>query len=68
MSPDWPRETLSTILFDEKNGKTTVTVKWVPINATEIEWKTFREAKPSMTGGWGGTLASLESYLAEVQR
>ncbi|HJT15786.1 MAG TPA: SRPBCC family protein [Thermoanaerobaculia bacterium] len=68
MSADWPRETLSTILFDEKNGKTTVTVKWVPINATDIERKTFREAKPSMTGGWGGTLASLESYLAEVQR
>ncbi|HEY6843294.1 MAG TPA: SRPBCC family protein [Thermoanaerobaculia bacterium] len=68
MSPDWPRETLSTILFEEKNGRTTVTVKWVPINATEIEWKTFREAKPSMSGGWGGTLGSLETYLAEVQR
>lgn len=68
MAPDWPRETLSTILFDEKNGKTTVTVKWVPINSTETERKVFRDAKASMHGGWSGTFDQLEEYVAEVQR
>src|SRR5581483_640854 len=68
MAPDWPRETLSTILFDEKNGKTTVTVKWVPINATETERKMFRDNKASMHGGWSGTFEQLEAYLKEVQR
>lgn len=68
MAPDFPREMLSTILFDEANGKTTVTVKWAPINATQIERDTFDKTKPSMTGGWSGTFEQLESYLAEVQR
>ena len=68
MAPDWPRETLSTILFNEKNGKTTVTVRWVPINATPVERKVFSDGKASMTGGWSGTFDQLEQYLPEVQR
>ena len=68
MSPDWPRETLSTILFDDVDGKTTVTVKWATINATAIERETFEKARSSMTGGWSGTFEQLEAYLTEVQR
>ena len=66
--PDWPHELLSAILFDEKDGKTTVTVKWVPINATETERNVFKNTRPSMNSGWGGTFDQLEAYLAEVQR
>jgi uncharacterized protein YndB with AHSA1/START domain len=68
MAPDWPRELLSTITFDEKDGKTTVTVMWAPINATAVERKTFNSSHASMQGGWSGTFDVLESYLAEVQR
>jgi uncharacterized protein YndB with AHSA1/START domain len=63
MAPEWPLELLSTISFDEKGGKTTVTVKWAPINATAAERRTFNDSHASMKGGWGGTLDSLETYL-----
>lgn len=66
-APDWPRETLSTITFVESAGKTTVTVKWAPINATQAERNAFEAARSSMTQGWSGTFEQLEAYLAEVQ-
>ena len=65
INANWPRELLSTITFEEENGKTKVTVKWMPINASEIEIKTFADGLPSMNQGWGGTLDQLETYLAE---
>lgn len=68
MAPDWPREMLSTITFDEKGDKTTVTVTWAPINATAVERKTFEAGRESMKGGWSGTFDVLESYLAGVRR
>jgi uncharacterized protein YndB with AHSA1/START domain len=68
MAPEWPREMLSTITFDEKGGKTTVTVTWAPINASAVERRTFNNGRASMQGGWSGTFDVLESYLAEVQR
>src|SRR5438105_2667213 len=40
-SPTWPLEMLSTVTFAEQEGRTTVTVRWAPINATEAEQKTF---------------------------
>ena len=63
MSPTWPRQTLSTTTFAEHGGKTTVTVVWRPLDASQEEIDTFKAGKPSMTGGWGGTLDRLEEYL-----
>ncbi len=40
-SSTWPLEMLSTVTFAEHPGKTTVTLKWSPLNATEPERKTF---------------------------
>jgi uncharacterized protein YndB with AHSA1/START domain len=68
MAPEWPLEMLSTITFDEKDGQTTVTVMWAPINASAAERKTFNTSHASMNGGWTGTFDTLESYVAEVQR
>jgi uncharacterized protein YndB with AHSA1/START domain len=64
MSPTWPLEMLSRITFAENAGKTTVTVHWEPINASEEESATFEAGRDSMKGGWGGTLDTLEAYLA----
>jgi uncharacterized protein YndB with AHSA1/START domain len=64
-SPDWPRELLTTSTFEEKDGKTTVTIEWSPLHATEVEVKTFADARPGMTGGWTGTFEQLEAYLAK---
>lgn len=66
MAPSWPREMLSTFLFEEQNGKTTVTIKWVPLNATEEEIKTFDSMRDSMRMGWTGTLDKLGDYLAKA--
>ena len=67
LSASWPLETLSTTTFNERNGKTTLTLRWVAINATEEERKTFDGAHDSMTQGWGGTMEQLTAYLAKVQ-
>lgn len=67
MSPTWPLEMLSTFAFTEKDSKTTLTIRWSPFNATEVESKTFDEGRQGMTVGWTGTLDQLEKYLAEAQ-
>jgi uncharacterized protein YndB with AHSA1/START domain len=66
MAPDWPLQMLSTISFAEKDGRTTVTVRWEPYEATEAERKVFTAGHESMTGGWTGTLDQLEAYLSKT--
>ncbi len=63
MSATWPKEVLSTIIFTESEGKTTLHMTGVPINASDEEVKTFVEGMASMKQGWGGTFGLLETYL-----
>ena len=65
MSPSWPLEMLSTITFAEHAGKTTVTVRWAPLNPTEEERKTFEGGFDSMRNGWSGTMDQLAAYLTK---
>jgi uncharacterized protein YndB with AHSA1/START domain len=65
MNPSWPLEMLSTFAFTEHGGKTTVTVRWSPLNSTEEERKTFEGGFDSMQNGWNGTLEQLAAYLAD---
>jgi uncharacterized protein YndB with AHSA1/START domain len=68
MSPDWPVEMLSTFLFEDLgDDRTKFMVIWAPINETDKERETFEKGRPSMTGGWTGTMEQLEKYLAEVK-
>jgi uncharacterized protein YndB with AHSA1/START domain len=67
MSPTWPLEMLSTFTFAEQHGKTTLTIRWAPYNATVEERKTFDDGRKGMQGGWSGTFEQLEAYLAKVQ-
>ena len=62
-SPTWPLEMLTTTSFTEEKGKTTVTVRWIPINATAEERKTFDAAHDGMRQGWSGTFDQLAGYL-----
>ena len=67
MAPTWPLEMLSTFTFEEQpGGKTKVTIRWSPHNATEEERKTFDAGHDSMRQGWSGTLEQLEAYLAKA--
>jgi uncharacterized protein YndB with AHSA1/START domain len=62
----WPLQMLSTITFAGTGGKTTVTVRWAPYQATEAERATFAAGHDSMQAGWTGTMDQLETYLGKA--
>jgi uncharacterized protein YndB with AHSA1/START domain len=66
MAPDWPMETLSTTNFTEQDGRTTITLRWEPLNATERERQAFAAGHESMRQGWTGTMDQLEAFLAKA--
>ena len=61
--PQWPLELLTTVTLDERDGKTTVTVRWSPIDPTDAERAKFDGSHDSMRGGWTGTFERLAEYL-----
>jgi uncharacterized protein YndB with AHSA1/START domain len=66
MSPTWPREMLSTAIFEEQGGKTKLTVQWAPLEGSSaLECKTFDEGRDSMKMGWTGTMDQFAAYLAK---
>jgi len=68
MAPDWPAESLSLCEFAEKNGKTTVTVTWQPLNPTPAQQRAFDAGHEGMTMGWTGSLDKLDAYLAGITK
>lgn len=67
MSPGWPAEMLNTATFSERNGKTVLTLRSSPLNATEAEMKVFADGFKSMEGGYTGTLDQLATHLATLR-
>jgi uncharacterized protein YndB with AHSA1/START domain len=67
-SPTWPLELLATTTFAEQNGRTTITLRWTPINASESERQTFDSSHDSMRQGWTGTFDQLDEFLARARR
>jgi uncharacterized protein YndB with AHSA1/START domain len=65
-APEWPAEVLSTVSFTEHDGKTTLTMHGVPVNATAAEQHAFTAGHDSMQQGWTGTLDALATYLAHA--
>ena len=63
----WPLEVKNTLTLSEHNGKTTLTLKGGPINATEDECKLFTDNFPSMQQGFKGTFDQLEEYLSKFK-
>jgi uncharacterized protein YndB with AHSA1/START domain len=66
LGDSWPLEILNTLTLTEKGGKTTLTLRGGPINATEEERKAFAGMLGSMQQGWAGTLDKLAEHLAQV--
>ena len=66
-SETWPLEVLNHQTFTDSDGRTTVTLKGWPINATAEEKATFAAGHSSMQQGFKGTLDQLDAYLAELQ-
>jgi uncharacterized protein YndB with AHSA1/START domain len=65
-SPTWPLEVLNTLTLSEIEGKTRLTLRGGPINATEEERRTYEAGFESMKQGFGGTLDQLADYLARA--
>ena len=67
-SPTWPLEINNVLIFEEKEGKTLLTIRGGPINATEDEVKTFEAALDSIRQGFNGTFEQLDEYLESVKK
>jgi len=68
MSPNWPREMLTTVTFEAQGGKTKLTVNWALFDsATDLERKTFDEGRASMKQGWTGTMDQFVAYLTNKE-
>lgn len=67
LATTWPLEVLSVLDFTEHAGKTTLTITGHPINASEIEIKTYDDAHEGMNAGFKGTMDQLEAYLASAK-
>jgi uncharacterized protein YndB with AHSA1/START domain len=63
----WPLEILNTVRFTEDRGRTTLSLRGHPINATEAEVKTFVGMFEGMQHGFGGTFDKLDTYLAQAK-
>ena len=64
--PNWPLEMLTESTFTEHQGRTTITIRMTPINATESERKTFDDGLNFMEEGFEGSFAKLDEYLATL--
>ncbi|MBI1822589.1 MAG: hypothetical protein HY200_04995 [Nitrospirae bacterium] len=43
-------------------------MKWLPINASIEEWKTFDGGRETMKQGWDGSLDQLEKYVEHLEK
>ena len=65
-NPNWPLELLTRSTFTEQSGRTTLTVRMVPTNATDSEYETFLDGFKFMEEGFTGTFEKLDKYLASL--
>jgi uncharacterized protein YndB with AHSA1/START domain len=65
--PGWPLEMLSTVIFEPATGGTLLTIRWIPIHASEPEHITFENTYEGLVQAWTGTLNQLATYLKTTQ-
>jgi uncharacterized protein YndB with AHSA1/START domain len=63
----YPLEVLNTVTLAEQDGKTALTLRAAPINATDAERAMFASMLDSMRQGYGGTWDKLDAFLAREQ-
>ena len=64
MNANWPREMLSTAIFEAQGGKTKITLQWIPLDgSSDLERQTFEQGRESMKMGWTGTMDQFANYL-----
>lgn len=67
-APTWPDTMRTTVKFSaEGPDETRITLNWeVDGPATDVERKTFNDAKPGMTVGWTGSFDKLDDLVEKV--
>jgi uncharacterized protein YndB with AHSA1/START domain len=60
----WPLQLLTVVTLAENADRTTVTITWVPFDASDAERATFDAGRGSMKMGWTGTLDRLAGFLS----
>ena len=66
MMADWPRVLLTTVTFEEDDGRTGVRLTWVPHEAGEAEIACFSAAIDGLDKGWSAGMELLAKLLAEL--
>ncbi len=66
--PDWPSVLLTTVTFEEEDGKTKMRLTWEPHDASEAEIAFFAAAVDKMGKGWGAGMELLAELLSELQK
>jgi uncharacterized protein YndB with AHSA1/START domain len=68
LAPTWPLQMLATVTFeDAPEGKTKITVSWLPYESDEAGLAAFEGARAGMSGGFGGMFDNLDRYLAQSE-
>ena len=66
MAPTWPREMVTVMEFIPEGPKQTkLKISWIYSGIDDAEAATFHAAHEGMTGGWTGSLDTLQTYLAK---
>ena len=63
---DWPLEVLNVVTLEARGGKTVLTLRAWPLDATEAERHAFTEGFKSMDGGFNATYDQLVAYLGQL--
>ena len=61
----WPLEVHNVMKLTEDGGKTVLTLRGGPINATSTEMKTYVSMFDSMRQGFGGSFDQLDAFLSK---
>jgi len=64
MIKNFPIEIFTTVMLDEKNGKTTLDLSWEPLNASIEQITRFSDETFELSQEWGGTFERLSQHLA----
>jgi uncharacterized protein YndB with AHSA1/START domain len=63
----WPLEVLNVMTLTEDAGRTTLSLRGHPIDASAEEMKTYAGMFDSMRQGFGGTFDQLDAWLAKAK-
>lgn len=65
--PNWPKDMLATLLFEEVSESTTLlTFLWEPRNPTSEEAAAFEATRSDHGKGWGAGMEQLHNYLSSL--